>query len=89
MDFLNDYMVLVVVGICVCVGYIIKYVLPGKKVNQFIPLIMGVLGVILNLWVNGFVFTPEIVLGGLFSGLASTGMYEMFRNLIDQFSQKE
>lgn len=88
MDFLNDYMVLVVVGICVCVGYIIKYVLPGKTVNQFIPLIMGVLGVVLNLWVNGFAFTPEIVLGGLFSGLASTGMYEMFRNLIDQFSPK-
>lgn len=90
MEFLNDYMVCVVVGICLCVGYIIKYVLPGNAINRFIPLIVGVLGVVLNVWVNGFTISPEILLGGLASGLASTGMYELFRNFIElKFSKKK
>ena len=69
------------VGVCLCVGYIIK-----KSVsfipNKFIPLIMGILGVILNVWLNAFAFTPEILLGGLFSGLASTGLHQLFTQLI-------
>lgn len=83
-EFLKDYIVLLVVGICLCVGYILKNVVPTDKVNRYIPLIMGVLGVILNVWICGFLFTPQILLGGLFSGLASTGLYELFRNLIDK-----
>ena len=83
LTFLNDYIIFIVVGVCLCVGYIIK-----KSVsfipNKFIPLIMGILGVILNAWLNAFAFTPEILLGGLFSGLASTGAYEAFRNLINK-----
>jgi len=39
------------------------------------------LGVILNVWLNGGAFTPEILLGGLASGLASTGAFELGRNL--------
>jgi len=42
---------------------------------------MGILGVILNIWMN-MTFTPEILLGGLVSGLASTGLYEAFKNFI-------
>ena len=82
MEFLNDYMVAVVVGICLCVGYILKNVIPSDKINKFIPLIMGVLGVILNVWFNNFAFTPEIVLAGLISGLASTGMHQLFTQFV-------
>ena len=42
---------------------------------------MGVLGTILNVWINGWEFTPEILLGGLSSGLASTGAFELVKNL--------
>lgn len=80
-NFLTDYAVPLIVGICLCIGYIIKNVLPDDRVNKYIPLLMGVLGVIINFWING-TFTAEILLGGLFSGLASTGLYEMFRNLV-------
>ncbi len=83
MEFLNDYIVLLVMGICLCIGYVIKNIIPGDKVNKFIPLIMGVLGVVLNAWMNAWAFTPEILLGGLASGLASTGAYELFRNFIE------
>ena len=79
--FLTEYAIPLIVGICLCVGYIIKNLVPSDSINKFIPLIMGVLGVLLNFWVNQQ-FTAEVLLGGLFSGLASTGLYELFRNLI-------
>lgn len=79
---LADYLVLLVVGICLCVGYVIKNLIPNDKINRFIPLIMLVLGVVINAWINDFIIVPEVVLGGMFSGLASTGLYEAFRNII-------
>ena len=83
-EFLQDYIVLIVVGICLCIGYILKNVVTTEKVNRFIPLVMGLLGIALHVWVNAFTFTPEVLLGGLFSGLASTGLYELFKNLINR-----
>ena len=79
MEILQEYVVVVVVAICLAVGYIIKHFLPMD--NKWIPLIMGVLGVVLNCWVNAGAFSPEILLGGLASGLASTGAFELVRNL--------
>ena len=81
MEFLNQFSIPVIVGICLCVGYILKNVVVTDKVNKFIPLIMGVLGLGLNMWINLGV-SPEIILGGLVSGLASTGLYEAFRQFI-------
>ncbi|MBR6572199.1 MAG: holin [Clostridia bacterium] len=82
MEFLEGYFELVVIGICLCLGYIIKNLIPSDKINKFIPLIMGVTGAFINLWVNAFALTPQIILTGLVSGLASTGMYEMFAQFI-------
>ncbi len=84
MEFLNDYIVLIVMGICLCVGYVLKNVVPSQKVNKYIPLIMAVLGVFLNVWVSGFTFSPKILLGGLVSGLASTGMHQLFKKFIER-----
>lgn len=81
-DFLNNYLVLIVVGICLCVGYVMKNIIPSDKVNKFIPLTMMILGVLINTWLNGFAFTPEILLGGMASGLASTGMHQLLRQFI-------
>lgn len=82
LTFLNEYLILIVVGICLCVGYIIKKSISAIP-NKFIPLIMGALGVMLNIWMNSFAFTPEILLGGLFSGLASTGLHQLFSQLVE------
>lgn len=82
MEFLNDYVVLIVVGICLCVGYVMKHLISSDAVNKFIPLTMLVLGVLVNVWLNDFTLTPEILLGGMASGLASTGMHQMFKQFI-------
>lgn len=87
MDFLNDYVVLVVMGICLCVGYIIKHIIPSDFINRFIPLIVGVLGVVINLWLCGWSVTPQAVLAGLISGLSSTGLYEALRNFLSKKSE--
>lgn len=83
MEFLNEFIELIVVGICLCVGFMLKNVVPSEKINKFIPLFMGVLGVILNTWIHEFAITPEIILGGLVSGLASTGMHQAFKQFVD------
>lgn len=82
MEFLNDFLVLVVLGICLCVGYLVKHTIPVKKINQFIPLIVTLVGVGVNIWLNGFEITPDIILGGMFSGLASTGLHQAFKQFI-------
>lgn len=79
---LNNYVVVVIVGICCCVGYIIKSSLSFIP-NKYIPLIMGILGCVLNAWISGDI-TPEIILGGLYSGLVSTGLHQVFKNLINR-----
>ena len=83
MEFLNEYFVLVVVGICLCVGYVLKNIVPSEKINKFIPLIVAILGVVTNVWINRWIFTPEILLGGLISGLGSTGMHQLFKQFIE------
>lgn len=82
MEIFDKFIVAIVMGICLCVGFVIKNMIPSEKVDKFIPAVVGILGVFLNSWLNGFAFTPEIVLGGLVSGLASTGMYEAFHQFL-------
>lgn len=86
MDFievLQNYSVPVVAGICLCVGYIIKHSLDFIP-NKLIPLIMGGLGLAINIVINLNGITAEVILAGLFSGLASTGLHNAFKNLIDK-----
>lgn len=84
LSFLTEYINLVVMGICLCVGYACKTAFP-KFNNNYIPLTMLILGCSINITVNiNTGITPEIVLGGMISGLASTGCYELLRNFINK-----
>lgn len=79
-DFLADYVVVVVLGICLSVGYVIKNSFDNIP-NKYIPLIMALLGVVVNVWVHQWAFSPEILLGGLASGLAATGTHQLLKQL--------
>lgn len=90
LNFLLDYINLVTLGICLCVGFALKYAKIFEKFgNQYIPLSMLILGTIINVVVNIGNINAAVVLGGMISGLASTGLYEMMRNLIDKDGKKE
>ena len=80
---LTQYISIIVVGICLCVGYVIKNSLDFIP-NKYIPLIMLVLGTVINVLMNLTGINAEVILTGMFSGLASTGLYEMFKNLINK-----
>lgn len=71
----QEYISVVALVVCACVGYIVKHVVPNEAVNRFIPLIVGVLGIVVVAWSKA-AFTPEVLALGLVSGLASTGAYE-------------
>lgn len=83
MEVLSQFVVMIIMAICLCFGYVIKNSLDFIP-NKYIPLIMAILGVGINIWLNRWNFTPEILLGGLASGLASTGAFEMVRNLAEK-----
>lgn len=77
----TEYISVLTLVICMCVGYIVKNVIPNETVNRFIPLIAAILGVVINVWV-AMDFTPQVIAAGLVSGLASTGTYELVDQII-------
>lgn len=86
--FLLDYVNLITLGICLCVGYALKTAFPRFN-NQYIPLSAMVLGCIINVLIHiGTGINACIILGGMISGLASTGLYEMLRNLLNKGGKK-
>ena len=80
MEILSEYIVAVVMAICFGTGYVIKHSLSFIH-NKYIPLIMAVLGIVINVWANDFLFNPQILLSGMASGLAATGAFEVIRNM--------
>ena len=83
MEFLNEYMVPVIVGICLVVGYIIKHWIKDAD-NKIIPTVCAIVGLVVAIWINLENITPEVILSGLASGLASTGLHQAFKQLLDK-----
>ncbi len=82
--YLLDFVNLLTLGICLCVGYAMKTAFTWFR-NKYIPLAALGLGCIINVLVNlDTGINAAVVLGGMISGLASTGLYEMMRNLLDK-----
>lgn len=82
MELLSTYIVPVIVGLCLVVGYLIKHVTNAD--NRWIPVVVALLGVALAVWLNWPAITPEVILGGAVSGLASTGLHQAFTQWIDK-----
>ena len=80
LDFLHEYFVPIVVAACLIVGYCIKRF--EKIPNKFIPTILAILGAVLACVDAGGVSLPTIV-HGAFSGLASTGLHQAFKQIIE------
>lgn len=83
LGFLADFMISVIVGICLCVGYVIKKWVKDVD-NKYIPTVCALLGVILSIWISGWNVSPAVILSGLFSGLASTGLHQLFKQYIEK-----
>ncbi len=88
LTFLKDYINLVVLGICLCIGYVIKTSLDFIN-NKYIQVIMLIIGTFINIVINIPNINATVILGGMISGLASTGLYEAMSNLINKEGKKE
>lgn len=72
----------IILGICLLTGYVLKIAFSNFN-NKYIPLMALCVGTVLSIVFNLKTgISPEVVLGGMISGLASTGLYEMLRNLL-------
>lgn len=78
--FLLTYINPLVMGICLCVGFAFKTAF-AKFPNKYIPLAMLILGLVLAC-LAAEDFTMPVVLSGMISGLASTGCYELLKNML-------
>ena len=82
LKFITENFVPVIVVACVLVGYIIKVTPPFAKIaNNYIPLIVTVLGAVLGVVANGL--TLEAIVYGAVSGLASTGLHQAFTQILN------
>ena len=88
LGFLNDYYIPVVLVACLIVGYCIKHIAWLEKVsNEYIPAILAVLGAVLacvSTASGGDSITLETIVYGAFTGLASTGLHQAFKQIIDK-----
>ena len=86
MDFVTiftDHFVLVVMVACLVVGYIIKHATFLKWIpNDDIPVILAILGAIVNTIVGGL--SIDSIVYGALMGLASTGLHQAFKQFIEK-----
>lgn len=82
LSFITQLYVPLVMAACLSAGYCIKHISYFDKLgNQYIPTILAVLGAVLAC-INAGGISLECVVSGVVTGLASTGLYEAFTNLI-------
>lgn len=67
---------------CLIMGFIVKMWLKDID-NKYIPTIVSVAGIVLAVVESWGAVTVGIVVGGALSGLASTGMHQLFKQWID------
>lgn len=87
MELINEYINIVIVIICVVVGYVWKKTTPFA--NGYIPLVVTVLGTalaIVNATSTGQPIDLSVIAVGMVSGLASTGLHQLVTRLLDELS---
>lgn len=84
LNFLTElYMPMVLVA-CLIVGYCIKHIKKLDAIsNEYIPSILALLGAVLGCVANTS-FTLENIVYGALSGLASTGLHQAFKQIINK-----
>ena len=82
MELLETYLVPVIVVLCLITGYIIKHWVKDAD-NKIIPTAVTVVGIAAAVVMNWGAVTVEVIVGGAVSGLASTGLHQLFKQWIE------
>lgn len=81
LTFITSMYIPMVVAACLVIGYIMKKWIADVD-NKYIPTVVCVAGAILACIINQGADVATIVAGAV-SGLASTGLHQMFKQLIE------
>lgn len=82
MEFLNAYVIPEILVLCLLLGFIIKLWIKDVD-NRWIPTIVAVVGAGTAALMNLDAVTIDAIVGGAVSGLASTGLHQMFKQWMD------
>ncbi len=82
LQFLQDLYVPIVMVICLSVGYILKHWIKDVD-DRIIPTVLAILGAVCAC-INGRDITLELIAAGAVTGLASTGLHQMFKQLVEK-----
>ena len=77
---LTQYYVEIIVIACLIVGFILKKWIKDVD-NKFIPTVVCVLGAVLNIAISGL--SIESIVYGALSGLASTGLHQLIKQITE------
>lgn len=79
MSMIQEYSVLPVALMCWIVGYALKNYVP-KLPSNFIPLILGVVGIACVLWIN-WAFSFDLLLSGLCSAALAVWAHQVGKQM--------
>lgn len=79
LEFLTNLYIPLVIAVCLVVGYLMKKFLPTD--NRYIPLTVTVLGAVLGC-IDAHAITLVAIASGMISGLASTGLHQIFKQIL-------
>lgn len=81
LDFITNYLVITVLVACLITGYILKKWIKDVD-NKYIPTILAIEGAVLNCILCNAIGV-EIIIAGALSGLASTGLHQAFKQIVE------
>lgn len=81
LDFIMEMLIPMALAGCLVVGYLVKNFLPND--NKWIPLIVSITGVLIACW-SARSIEPQTIIAGAITGLASTGLHQAFKQLINK-----
>lgn len=83
LEFITEYYIPIVLVACMVVGYCIKHISWLDAIgNEYIPAILAVLGALFAC-INASAISFSILVAGAVTGLASTGLHQTFKKIID------
>ena len=75
-----DYLDLLIIAAGLLIGYLIKHTPKLDNLTSYIPLIVSLVGALIGVATKGL--SVEVIIMGATSGLASTGLHQVYTQLL-------
>lgn len=82
LTFITEMYIPLVMALCLVFGYILKHWIKDVD-NKIIPTALAVLGAV-GACASRMDISLELIVGGMVTGLASTGLHQAFKQIIDK-----